>query len=250
MSDATRVAFVTGAGSGIGRAATLGLCEKGYAVAMFGRRRENLEETAAIAKNGRTLAIPGDVGNPEAVRAAFAETQEAFGRLDLFFNNAGSSAPPVDIDELDDETWLRFASTNLNGAFFCAREAFRIMRNQNPQGGRIINNGSVSAHAPRPKSAPYTMAKHAMTGLTRSLSLDGRPYNIACGQIDIGNARTDLAHIIEAGVPQADGSVRAEPMMELEEVVRALLLMADLPLTSNVQFMTIMATKMPYIGRG
>ncbi len=250
MTQASRVAFITGAGSGIGRAATLGLCDKGWSVAMFGRRAEKLEETAALVGKGRTLTISGDVGDPSAVRAAFTKANETFGRLDLLFNNAGSSTPAVDIDELDDEVWMRFVDTNVTGAFFCAREAFRLMRRQDPQGGRIINNGSVSAHAPRPRSAPYTMAKHAMTGLTRSLSLDGRPYDIACGQIDIGNARTDLAHIIESGVPQADGTVRPEPMMDLDEVVQALLFMADLPLSSNVQFMTVMATKMPFIGRG
>ena len=248
MSD--NIAFVTGADSGIGRAVALGLAREGYAVALFGRRADKLHETAAAAGKARVLVVPGDVGDPEAVRLAFDATVEAFGRVDLLFNNAGTGAPPRDVDELSVGEWLNVVQVNLNGAFFCAREAFRIMRAQRPGGGRIINNGSISAHVPRPKSAAYTTTKHAITGLTRSLSLDGRPYDIACGQIDIGNADTALAAAIGTGVTQADGSVRGEPMMLVDDVVAAVVMMAGLPLSANVQFMTVMATKMPFIGRG
>ena len=248
MSD--NIAFVTGAASGIGRAVALGLAREGYAVALFGRRADKLHETAAAAGKARVLVVPGDVGDPEAVRLAFDATVEAFGRVDLLFNNAGTGAPPRDVDELSVGEWLNVVQVNLNGAFFCAREAFRIMRAQRPGGGRIINNGSISAHVPRPKSAAYTTTKHAITGLTRSLSLDGRPYDIACGQIDIGNADTALAAAIGTGVTQADGSVRGEPMMLVDDVVAAVVMMAGLPLSANVQFMTVMATKMPFIGRG
>ncbi len=248
MSD--KAAVVTGAGSGIGQAVALGLAREGYAVALVGRREDKLRETAALAGGAKVLVAPGDVSDPQSVRQVFDATVEAFGRVDLLFNNAGVGAPPLDVDELSIEDWLNVVQVNLNGAFFCAREAFRVMRAQTPGGGRIINNGSISAHVPRPKSAAYTATKHAITGLTRSLSLDGRPYDIACGQIDIGNAETPLAARIGQGVPQADGSVKAEPMMTVDDVVAAVLMMAGLPLSANVQFMTVMATKMPFIGRG
>jgi NAD(P)-dependent dehydrogenase (short-subunit alcohol dehydrogenase family) len=245
-----KVALVTGAGTGIGQAVALGLARAGYALALVGRRAEKLYETKTLAAEAKVLVLPGDVGDPRAVRSAFGATVESFGRIDLLFNNAGTAAPPRDIDELSDEDWLQVVQVNLNGAFYCAREAFRVMRVQRPGGGRIINNGSISAHVPRPKSAAYTTTKHAITGLTRSLSLDGRPYDIACGQIDIGNAETTLASAIGKGVTQADGSVRPEPMMAVEDVAAAVVLMAGLPLAANVQFMTVMATKMPFIGRG
>jgi NAD(P)-dependent dehydrogenase (short-subunit alcohol dehydrogenase family) len=245
-----KVALVTGAGTGIGQAVALALARAGYAVALFGRRAEKLHETAALAAEAKVLVVPGDVGDPQAVRLAFDATVETFGRIDLLFNNAGTGAPPRDIDELSIEDWLQVIQVNLNGAFFCAREAFRVMRAQRPGGGRIINNGSISAHVPRPKSAAYTTTKHAITGLTRSLSLDGRPYDIACGQIDIGNAETALASAIGKGVTQADGSVRSEPLMAVDDVAAAVVMMAGLPLAANVQFMTVMATKMPFIGRG
>jgi NAD(P)-dependent dehydrogenase (short-subunit alcohol dehydrogenase family) len=248
MSD--KVAFITGAGTGIGQAVAVELARAGYAVVLFGRRADKLQETAALVPEAKTLVVPGDVGDHEAVRQAFDAAVAAFGRVDLLFNNAGVGAPPRDVDELSVEDWLNVVQVNLNGAFFCAREAFRVMKAQQPQGGRIINNGSISAHVPRPKSAAYTTTKHAITGLTRSLSLDGRPYDIACGQIDIGNAETPLAAAIGKGVPQADGNVRPEPMMSVDDVTAAVLMMAGLPLSANVQFMTVMATKMPFIGRG
>jgi NAD(P)-dependent dehydrogenase (short-subunit alcohol dehydrogenase family) len=249
MPDHRKVAFVTGAGSGIGRAVALGLCADGYAVGLFGRRRERLEETTAAAPAGATRVISGDVGVSADVDAAFALVVREFGRLDLLFNNAGAAAPGP-VQDLSDEQWDRVVRTNLSGAFYCARAAFRQMGAQTPRGGRIINNGSISAHAPRPNSIAYTATKHAMTGLTKSLSLDGRAHDIACGQIDIGNADTDLAARMKTGVPQPDGAVRAEPVMPVGDVVEAVLLMARLPLTSNVQFLTITATKMPFIGRG
>jgi NADP-dependent 3-hydroxy acid dehydrogenase YdfG len=245
-----KIAFITGAGSGIGRAVAIGLAQSGYVVVLFGRREEKLRETATLTNGAKTLVLPGDVGDPTAVSSAFDATVKAFGRLDLLFNNAGTATPPSEIDDLSVEEWLRVVQVNLNGAFFCAREAFLVMRTQRPQGGRIINNGSISAHAPRPKSAAYTATKHAITGLTRSLALDGRPYDIACGQIDIGNAETELASAIGTGVAQADGSLRAEPMMSIDDVTAAVIMMANMPLSANVQFMTVMATKMPFVGRG
>jgi NAD(P)-dependent dehydrogenase (short-subunit alcohol dehydrogenase family) len=250
MTDVSKFAFVTGAGSGIGRAVALALAEAGYDVALFGRRLDKLEETAAAMSPGLGHAIAGDVGDAGQVAAAFAEVESRFGRLDLLFNNAGIGAPAVDIDELAVADWMNVVQVNLTGAFLCAREAFSLMRRQRAQGGRIINNGSISAHAPRPRSVAYTATKHAITGLTRSLSLDGRPYDIACGQIDIGNAATDMVSKMKTGVPQADGSIREEPLMAVEEVASAVVAMAGLPLSTNVQFMTIMATKMPFIGRG
>jgi len=247
-----RVAVVTGAGSGIGRAVSLALLEDGYQVALAGRRLERLEETARSAGPGaeRALVVPTDVTIEEQVKALFARAREAFGRVDLLFNNAGMGAPAVPIEDLSLEQWRRVVDVNLTGMFLCAREAVRQMKAQDPRGGRIINNGSISAQTPRPLSAPYTATKHAVTGLTKSLALDGRPYDIACGQIDIGNAGTDLTARMAEGVPQADGRVAAEPVMDVALVGRAVVQMARLPLDANVLTMTIMATKMPYVGRG
>ncbi|HMB75641.1 MAG TPA: SDR family oxidoreductase [Kiloniellaceae bacterium] len=251
MSAKDRVALVTGAGSGVGRAVALALLGDGYKVTLTGRRTEALEETAALAPAGsESLAIGCDVGDPASVAAAFAKTESAFGRLDLLFNNAGIGAPPVPLEELAFEQWQAVVATNLTGAFLCTQEAIRMMKKQRPQGGRIINNGSISADRPRPNSAPYTATKHAITGLTKSTSLDGRPFDIACGQIDIGNAATVLTATISEGIAQADGHIAPEPTMDVGEVGRAVLYMASLPLDANVLFMTVMATKMPYIGRG
>lgn len=246
-----KVAIVTGAGSGIGRAVALALLEEGYAVVLAGRRREPLDATARMAASeSRALVVPTDVTDPASVRSLFARTREAFGRLDLLFNNAGINAPGIPLEDLTYEQWKAVVDTNLTGAFLCTQEAFRLMKSQVPRGGRIINNGSISAHAPRPNSAPYTATKHAITGLTKSTSLDGRKYDIACGQIDIGNAATEMTDRMEAGVLQADGSTRVEPRMDPVHVARAVVYMASLPLDANVQFMTVMATKMPFIGRG
>jgi NAD(P)-dependent dehydrogenase (short-subunit alcohol dehydrogenase family) len=248
----SKVAIVTGAGSGIGRAAALALLEHGYAVGLAGRRPEPLEETASQAGDAaaRALPVPTDVSDPASVRALFAKDTDAFGHLDVVFNNAGVNAPGTVFGDLTDEQWKKVVDINLTGAFFFAREAFRVMRDQRPQGGRIINNGSISAHVPRPGSAPYTATKHAITGLTRTIALDGRPFDIACSQIDIGNAGTEMAARMATGVPQADGSTRVEPLMDVGHVASAVVYMASLPLDANVQFMTIMATKMPFIGRG
>jgi NAD(P)-dependent dehydrogenase (short-subunit alcohol dehydrogenase family) len=247
-----RVAMVTGAGSGIGQAVALALAREGYALVLAGRRKERLEAVAkeAGAAGAATLVVPTDVADPAAVRALFAATRERFGRLDLLFNNAGTGAPAVPLEDLTDEQWRTVVDVNLSGAFYCTREAFRLMKSQNPRGGRIINNGSISAHAPRPHSAPYTATKHAITGLTKSTALDGRAFDIACGQIDIGNAETPLAARMRQGVPQADGTIRPEPLMDVEHVARAVVYMASLPLDANVLFMTVMATKMPFVGRG
>jgi len=252
MRAPDKVAVVTGAGTGIGRAVALALLGEGYRVALAGRRRDKLEQAVAEAgaAGARALAVPTDVGDPQAVRALFARTQEAFGRLDLLFNNAGLGAPAVPLEDLSYEQWRAVVDVNLTGAFLCTQEAFRIMKSQDPRGGRIINNGSISAHAPRPNSAPYTATKHAITGLTKCTSLDGRKYDIACGQIDIGNAGTDLTARMARGVPQANGTVAVEPLMDVRHVAEAVLTMARLPLDANVQFMTIMATKMPFVGRG
>jgi NAD(P)-dependent dehydrogenase (short-subunit alcohol dehydrogenase family) len=249
MASADRIAVVTGAGSGIGRASALALSREGWSVVLAGRRKDALEETAAKAKS-RTLVMPTDVGDPASVRALFAGTKEAFGRLDLLFNNAGSGAPPVMLEDLTVEQWKAVVDANLNGVFYCTQEAFKLMKAQDPRGGRIINNGSISAHAPRPNSSPYTSTKHAVTGLTKSASLDGRKYDIAVGQIDIGNAETPLAARMKNGVPQANGQIVPEPLMDVEHVARAIVHMASLPLDANVLFMTVMATKMPFVGRG
>ena len=242
-------AIVTGAGSGIGRAVACALAREGYAVALAGRRPGPLEATADEA-GGETLVIPTDVTVPASVTALFDEVERRFGRLDLLFNNAGVSAPGVPLEEISFEQWRSVVDTNLTGMFLCTQGAFRIMKDQTPRGGRIINNGSISASTPRPHSAPYTATKHAVTGLTKSTSLDGRRYDIACGQIDIGNAATPMAAKMIEGVPQADGSVAPEPVMDVEDVARAVLYMASLSLEANVQFMTVTATKMPFIGRG
>jgi len=252
MSGHEKVALVTGAGSGIGRAVALEFLANDYKVVLAGRREDALNETVSLssANKDNALAVPTDVSDPNAVRELFEKTKTSFGRLDVLFNNAGMNAPPVLLEDLSDEQWTTIVNVNFNGMFFCIREAFRIMKDQQPQGGRIINNGSISAHAPRPNSIPYTATKHAVTGLTKSASLDGRKYNIACGQIDIGNAMTELAAKMAKGVPQADGTIKAEAMMDVKEVASAALHMANLPLDTNVQFMTIMATKMPFVGRG
>jgi NAD(P)-dependent dehydrogenase (short-subunit alcohol dehydrogenase family) len=247
-----KIALVTGAGSGIGKHVALALLQDGYSVVLAGRRREPLEATAlqGNASDSRSLVVPTDVSDPAAVKELFAKTKEAFGRLDLLFNNAGVFAAPVSLEDLPYEQWKAAVDINLSGAFLCTQEAFRLMKTQQPRGGRIINNGSISAHAPRPNSAAYTATKHAMTGLTKSTSLDGRKYDIACGQIDIGNASTDMTERMEKGILQANGSIEVEPRMNVEHVARAVLYMDSLPLDANVQFMTVMATKMPFIGRG
>jgi len=244
--DSARVALVTGAGSGIGRAVSLALHSAGYRVVLAGRRAEPLEQTASAGD----LVIPTDVGNPESVRGLFGKTKEALGRLDVLFNNAGISAPGVPMEDLTYDQWNTVVQVNLTGAFLCAQEAIRMMKAQQPRGGRIINNGSISAHAPRPNSVPYTATKHAITGLTRSISLDGRNFDIACSQIDIGNAATELTEKMAAGIIQANGATMAEPRMDLKHVADAVVYVANLPLDANVQFMTVMATKMPFIGRG
>jgi NAD(P)-dependent dehydrogenase (short-subunit alcohol dehydrogenase family) len=246
---AEKVALVTGAGSGIGRAVALALASAGYAVVLAGRRAEALDETRALGA-GEMLAVPTDVGNPAAVKALFATLKDKFGRLDLLFNNAGTGARPVSMEELAPEEWQAVVNVNLSGPFYCTQEAVRLMKTQNPIGGRIINNGSISAHAPRPNSAPYTATKHAITGLTKATALDGRAFNIACGQIDIGNAETPMTARMTKGVPQPNGTLAAEPVMDVEAVARAVLYMASLPLDANVLSMTVMATKMPFVGRG
>ncbi|HKD65694.1 MAG TPA: SDR family oxidoreductase [Candidatus Binataceae bacterium] len=252
MSAKQKVALITGAGSGVGKAAALELAAGGWNLALAGRRLEPLEAAAqAVSELGaRALAVATDVGDPDSVRNLFAKVREAFGRLDLLFNNAGTGGPPKPLEELSYQQWKRVVDTNLTGAFLCTQEAFKIMKEQDPRGGRIINNGSVSAHAPRPNSAPYTSTKHALTGLTKSTSLDGRKYDIACGQIDIGNAATEMTARMSQGVPQANGTIAPEPTMDMRNVAEAIRYMADLPLDANVQFMTVMATKMPLVGRG
>ena len=252
MDNDSPVALVTGAGTGIGRAVSLALLAANYRLVLVGRRLEPLQETVALAgaDAGRTLCVPTDVGKPDSVKALFARVEAGFGRLDLLFNNAGSFTPGVPLEELSYEQWQQTVDVNLTGPFLCAQQAIRIMKAQTPKGGRIINNGSISAHVPRPFSAPYTSTKHAITGLTKSISLDCRHDNIACGQIDIGNAATPMTQAMPKGVPQANGERKPEPVMDVEHVARAVLQMASLPLDTNVQFMTIMATRMPYIGRG
>jgi NAD(P)-dependent dehydrogenase (short-subunit alcohol dehydrogenase family) len=252
MATHGKIAIVTGAGSGIGRAVACALLKDGYSVALAGRRADMLQETIteAGAAGSRALAVPTDVTNPASVQALFAKTKEKFGRLDLLFNNAGVGAPGVPLEELTFEQWKSVVDVNLTGPFLCTQEAIKLMKSQSPMGGRIINNGSISAHAPRPNSAPYTSTKHAITGLTKSTSLDGRKYDIACGQIDIGNAITPLASRIAKGVPQANGTIAPEAMMDVVHVANSVLYMASLPLDANVQFLTVMATKMPFVGRG
>jgi NAD(P)-dependent dehydrogenase (short-subunit alcohol dehydrogenase family) len=253
MPDLKKTALVTGAGTGIGRACALALLEAGYHVVLAGRRLAALQETAALAP-GRlaadTLAVATDVGDPDSVAALFAQVESRFGRLDLLFNNAGMGAPAVPMEELSFAQWKAVVDVNLTGAFLCTQQAMRLMKRQRPRGGRIINNGSIAAHAPRPFSAPYTATKHAITGLTKSTSLDGRAFDIACGQIDLGNAETDMTLPMAAGVLQANGQTAAEPRMDVAHVAQAVVHMAALPLSANVQFMTLMATNMPYIGRG
>ncbi len=251
MSTQNKVAVVTGAGTGIGKASAIALLNAGYSVVFAGRRSEPLQQ--AITESGagaRALAVPTDVSDPASVRALFAKTRAKFGRVDVLFNNAGTNAPGILFEDLTFEKWKSVVDTNLNGMFLCAQEAFKQMKGQDPRGGRIINNGSISAHAPRPDSAPYTATKHAVTGLTKCISLDGRKYDIACGQIDVGNAMTDLAARMSKGVKQANGEVAVEAMMDVRQVAEAVVHMASLPLETNIQFMTIMATKMPFVGRG
>ena len=246
-----KIAIVTGAGSGIGRAVSLALAGDGYSVVLAGRRAEELQRTAEQSeRRDAILVVPTDVTRPASVRALFAKTAETFGRLDLLFNNAGTGAPGMPMEDLSFEQWTAVVDVNLTGAFLCAQEAIKIMKAQQPRGGRIINNGSISAHTPRPNSAPYTATKHAITGLTKCISLDGRRHDIACGQIDIGNAATEMTERMAAGVAQANGSTMVEPRMDLKHVSDAVLYMANLPLDANVQFMTVMATRMPFIGRG
>ena len=246
-----KVAIVTGGGTGIGKRRAFALLQAGYSVTIAGRRQEMLDEAVAEAEVGdRALGVVTDVSDPESVANLFGKTIEQFGHVDVLFNNAGTGAPSIPLEELTFEQWTRVVNVNLTGAFLCTQEAFRIMKGQSPMGGRIINNGSISAHVPRPNSAPYTSTKHAMTGLTKSTSLDGRKYNIVCGQIDIGNALTDMTAKMQKGVPQADGSIKEEPTMDVEHVANAVVQMAKLPLESNIQFMTILASSMPFIGRG
>ena len=251
MSSTHKVAVVTGAGSGIGRASALALLEAGYCVALGGRRQDALDETATLSKSAeRTIALATDVGRPGEVDALFKSTMARWGRVDVLFNNAGSNAPGILFEDLSYAKWQSVVDCNLTGSFLCAQAAFRIMKDQSPRGGRIINNGSISAHAPRPDSAPYTATKHAITGLTKTISLDGRKYDIACSQIDVGNAMTELASRMSRGVKQANGAIAVEAMMDVSRVAEAVVYMADLPLDTNIQFMTIMATKMPFVGRG
>jgi len=247
-----KVAIVTGAGSGIGRASALALLKAGFQVALAGRRRDALEATRAAAGDGtaRALVVPTDATDPIAVKALFAATQQTFGRLDVLFNNAGTGAPPIPLEELTVEQWQKVVDVNLTAVFLCTQQAFVLMKSQSPRGGRIINNGSISAHAPRPFSSPYTATKHAITGLTKAAALDGRPFDIACSQIDIGNAATEMTERMKKGVPQADGTLAVEPTMNVQHVADAVVHMASLPLDANIQFMTIMATKMPFVGRG
>ena len=245
------VALITGAGSGIGQACALALSREGYSAVLTGRRPEALQETVDKAGSGaEMLAVPTDVADPTQVKALFAATKQKYGRLDLLFNNAGMGSPPGLLEDMEVETWKRVVDVNLTGSFLCTQEAIKVMKDQAPRGGRIINNGSISAHAPRPNSVAYTSTKHAITGLTKSTSLDGRKYDIACGQIDIGNALTPLASRMTRGVPQANGETMVEPTMDVEDVAKAVVYMASLSLDSNVQFMTVMATKMPFVGRG
>jgi NAD(P)-dependent dehydrogenase (short-subunit alcohol dehydrogenase family) len=252
MAQHDRIALVTGASSGVGKATAIALMKAGYTVVLAGRRKDALEATASEGKaaGGKSLVVPTDVTDHASVKALFAKTKEAYGRLDLLFNNAGMGAPPVPMEDLTYEQWKKVVDTNLTGPFLCTQEAIKIMKAQQPRGGRIVNNGSISAHTPRPRSAPYTATKHAITGLTKSTALDGRDHDIACGQIDIGNAASGMTERMKSGVPQADGSMKPEPVMAAENVANAVVYMGSLPLDANVLFMTVMSTKMPFIGRG
>lgn len=252
MSEIPRIALITGAGSGIGRSTAIALAKAGYATALLGRRPLPLEETAAKiqANGGAALAISADVADPDSVSSAFEKTEETFGRLDLLFNNAGIGSPSVDIEDISFDQWQAVVNTNLTGSFLCAQAAIKLMKSQSPQGGRIINNGSISAHIPRPNSAPYTAVKHAVTGLTKSISLDCRKFGIACGQIDIGNTATDLSARMSNGVLQANGAIAVEPLFDVAHVARTIVHMASLPLDANIPFITVMANEMPYMGRG
>ena len=247
---ATKVALVTGAGTGIGRAVAVAFMKAGYATVLSGRRQAVLDETAAMVPGAKTLSVVADMMKPADVASLFAKTKAAFGRLDVLFNNAGIGAPPVPLEDIPLEKWLACVATNLTGPFLCTQEAFKIMKEQNPRGGRIINNGSISAHAPRPNSAPYTATKHAVSGLTKSTALDGRKYDIACGQIDIGNAETPMTARFKEGLPQAHGGIAVEPTMDVQNVADAVMYMASRPLDANVLFLTVTATKMPFVGRG
>jgi NAD(P)-dependent dehydrogenase (short-subunit alcohol dehydrogenase family) len=252
MTSSSKIALVTGAGTGIGKASALALMKDGWSVVFAGRRKEMLEAAANEGKaiGGKTLVVPTDVSNPESIKALFAKTKDTFGRLDLLFNNAGTGAPPVPLEDLTYEQWMTVVNANLTGVFLCTQEAFKIMKAQDPRGGRIINNGSISAHAPRPNSSPYTATKHAVTGLTKATSLDGRKYDIACGQVDVGNAATDMTARMAKGVPQPNGTTAIEPTMDVQAVANAVKYMASLPLDANVLFLTVMASKMPFVGRG
>ncbi len=252
MSGQSKIAIVTGGGTGVGKAAALALAEDGWTVVVSGRRQEPLDTavTEITALGATALPVRADAGDPEAVRNLFTTVKDRYGRLDLLFNNAGTNAPGIPLEDLSFEQWSTVVNVNLTGVFLCTQEAFRVMKDQTPRGGRIINNGSISAHVPRPNSAPYTATKHAVTGLTRSTSLDGRKYDIACGQIDIGNALTEMAARMTKGVPQADGSVKVEPVMDVANVGKTIAYMAALPPEANAQFVTVMATGMPFIGRG
>jgi NAD(P)-dependent dehydrogenase (short-subunit alcohol dehydrogenase family) len=252
MTSSSKIAIVTGAGTGIGKASALALMKDGWSVVFAGRRKELLEAAAAEGKvtGGQTLVVPTDVSNPESIKALFAKTKDTFGRLDLLFNNAGTGAPPIPLEDLTYEQWMTVVNANLTGVFLCTQEAFKIMKAQDPRGGRIINNGSISAHAPRPNSSPYTATKHAVTGLTKATSLDGRKYDIACGQVDVGNAATDMTARMAKGVPQPNGTTAIEPTMDVQAVANAVKYMASLPLDANVLFLTVMASKMPFVGRG
>ena len=250
MASSQKIALVTGAGSGIGRAAALALAKDGFAVVLAGRRKDALEETAKRAGSAKTLVVPTDVQDVASIKALFAKTKETFGRLDVLFNNAGIGAPPVNMEDLTYEQWMAVVQTNLTGPFICTQEAIKIMKDQNPRGGRIINNGSISAHTPRPNSAPYTSTKHAIQGLTKSTALDGRKYDIACGQVDVGNAATEMTDRMTKGILQPTGEMMVEPRMDVQAVAGAVSYMASLPLDANVLFLTVMATKMPFVGRG
>jgi len=250
MTTSQKIALVTGAGSGIGRASALALAKEGYAVVVAGRRADSLAETVKQGGAAKMLAVPTDVTDVNSIKALFAKIKETFGRLDVVFNNAGIGAPPVSMEDLTYEQWMNVVQTNLTGPFICTQEAIKIMKDQNPRGGRIINNGSISAHAPRPNSAPYTATKHAITGLTKSTALDGRKYDVACGQVDVGNAATEMTERMQKGILQANGEMMVEPRMDVSAVASAIVYMASLPLDANALFITVMATKMPFVGRG